>query len=300
MSKRESIARYALIIRKLRRSSASFQDIANYLSHESELQAYDFTVSKRTFQRDLNDIRQLYNIDIQYNHQNKEYYIEDDYNYIASERVLEAFDIFNALNLSERLSRHIHFENRKPLGTGYLQPLINAVADRKLVKFVYHKFDENNSVSSREVEPYALKEFRNRWYLIGMDKQDNSLKHFGLDRISELNILRKTYPEQDFDISNHFKHCFGITRPPDVDQPEDIILSFHPLEGYYIKSMPLHNSQQILLDNEEECRIGLRLFITQDFIMELRSFGPGVKVVSPESLARHIKKEAKKTMMKYW
>jgi predicted DNA-binding transcriptional regulator YafY len=300
MSKRESIARYALIIRKLRRSSASFKDIADYLDYESELQEFDFSVSKRTFQRDLNDIRHLYNIDIQYNHQQKEYYIADDYNYIASERVLEAFDIFNALNISERLSKYIHFENRKPLGTEHLQPLINAVADRKLVQFVYQKFDYSSSISTREVAPLALKEFRNRWYLIGKDNQDHKLKHFGLDRIAELHTLRQRFPEHDFNIHQHFDHCFGITRPPSSHEPEDVVLSFLPLEGNYIKSMPLHLSQQILIDNDEECRIGLRLFITQDFIMEIKSFGSGVTVISPESLSKHIKKEAKKTLVKYW
>jgi len=66
MSKRESIARYNLVIKKLRKHPASFAEISDYLSLESELQDYNFNVSKRTFQRDLEDIRSLYNIDIQF------------------------------------------------------------------------------------------------------------------------------------------------------------------------------------------------------------------------------------------
>jgi len=74
MSKRESIARHNLIIKKLRKHPASFADISDYLALESELQEYNFIVSKRTFQRDLEDIRSLYNIDIQYDFSRKVYF----------------------------------------------------------------------------------------------------------------------------------------------------------------------------------------------------------------------------------
>ena len=66
MSKRESIGRYNLIIRKLRKSPASLGEIMAFLELESEIQGYNYIVSRRTFIRDLEDIRSLYNIDIQY------------------------------------------------------------------------------------------------------------------------------------------------------------------------------------------------------------------------------------------
>ena len=78
MSKREAIERYNLIIKKLRRQPSSFSEISDYLAFESDLQGYDFNVSKRTFQRDLEDIRSIYNIDIQYDFSRKVYYIDFD------------------------------------------------------------------------------------------------------------------------------------------------------------------------------------------------------------------------------
>ena len=87
MSKRESIARYNLIIKKLRKSSSTFEEIDDYLARESELQSYNFNVSKRTFQRDLDDIRSLFKIDIQYNYTRKYYSIIFQYTRCsASER----------------------------------------------------------------------------------------------------------------------------------------------------------------------------------------------------------------------
>ncbi len=51
MSKRELITRYSLIIKKLRRNPATFNEISEYLLLESELQEYNFNVSKRTFKK---------------------------------------------------------------------------------------------------------------------------------------------------------------------------------------------------------------------------------------------------------
>jgi len=53
--------------------------------------------------------------------------------------------------------------------------------------------------------------------------------------------------------------------------------------------MPLHESQQILIDNEEELRIKLKVFITEDFLMEILSHGERVRVIEPKSLVEDIK-----------
>ena len=125
MSKRESIARYNLIIKKLRKQPSSFSEISDYLAFESDLQEYNFIVSKRTFQRDIEDIRSVYNIDIQYDFSRKVYYIDFDEQPEVNERILEAFDTFNALNITDRLSNYIHFEKRRPQGTQNYQIFLN-------------------------------------------------------------------------------------------------------------------------------------------------------------------------------
>ncbi|HCN83891.1 MAG TPA: WYL domain-containing protein, partial [Sphingobacteriaceae bacterium] len=77
MSKRESLSRYNLIINKLRKHPADFKSISDHLERESEIQEYNFKVSKRTFQRDLDDIRSLFHIDVQYDFSRKVYFIDD-------------------------------------------------------------------------------------------------------------------------------------------------------------------------------------------------------------------------------
>lgn len=288
MSKRESIARYNLIIKKLRKRPTTFAEIEEYLALESEIQAYNFNISKRTFQRDRDDIRSLYNIDILFDFSKKVYYIDFDEQPEANERILEAFDTFNALNLTDRLSKHIHFEKRKPQGTEHLYGILHAIKNQIQIKFVYQKYWEDE-LTERLVEPYALKEFKNRWYVLSKDLVDNKIKSFALDRLTDLGILNKKFNfPKDFDVNEHYRYCFGIISP-NGHQPEDVVLSFNAFQGKYIKSLPLHDSQRILIDNEDELRIQLKLFITHDFFMELLSFGENLKVLKPQSLIDDLK-----------
>ncbi len=298
MSKKEAIARYNLIIKKLRKHPASFAEIADYLALESELQEYNFNVSQRTFQRDISDISSIYHIDIQYNFSTKVYYIEYDDQPEISERIFEAFDTFNALNISDRLSDFIHFEKRRPQGTENLYGLMHAIKNKVQISFSYHKFWEEEA-SYRTVEPYALKEFNNRWYVLANDLKDKTVKSFALDRLSELEIAhRKFQLPNNFNVNEHFKYCFGIISPNE-QQPQEIILSFTHFQGKYIKTLPLHETQVVLKDNNDELLIKLTLFITHDFLMEILSFAENVKVIKPTDLIEQVKNSYSSALKQY-
>ena len=298
MSKRESIARYNLIIKKIRKAPATFQEISNYLKRESELQEYNFNMHIRTFQRDLIDIRSIYDIDIRCDRRTQKYYIDNDGNQVAMERILEAYDTFNALSLTDRLSNYIHFENRRSMGTENLYGLLHAMQNKVRIHFTYQKFWEDEA-KQRTVEPFALKEFRNRWYLVGNDTSKNCVRIFALDRLQNLEISKSKFTQTSpFDVNAYFQDSFGIISS-DGKKAEKVILSFTPDQGKYIKSLPLHHSQQVISDNQEEVLISLNLVITFDFIMELMSYGAEVKVIQPESLANEVKENFKRALQNY-
>jgi predicted DNA-binding transcriptional regulator YafY len=271
-----------LILKKLRKSPSTFKDISDYLALESELQSYNYNVAFRTFQRDIKDIESLYNIEIRYDFSKKTYQIEYEGEPEANERILEAFDTFNALNITDGLSKYIHFEQRRPQGTENLYGLLHAIKNCKKINFEYKKFWEERS-SKRNVEPLALKEFKSRWYLIANDLKDNRIKTFGLDRLTDLNITNQPFNYPNFNIKEYFKYCFGIIRGVE-GEPQQIILSYEPIQGKYIKSFPLHESQQIIIDNDDELRIKLYVYITHDLNMELLSYGNSLTVLEPKIL----------------
>ena len=165
---------------------------------------------------------------------------------------------------------------------------MHAIKNQLRINFTYHKYwDEDITV--RLVEPYVLKEFKNRWYVLAKDLGDNKVKSFALDRITEMDITKvKFTAAKDYDVDEHYKYSFGIMSPNE-DKPQEIILSFDPIQGKYAKSLPWHQSQEILIDNENELRIRLTLFITHDFFMELLSHGDTVRFIRPKNLIEDLK-----------
>ncbi len=301
MENKNYLHRLLFIVKKLRHSgSASFDEINNYIQREFEVRDGIKSISIRTFQRDIKDIFELFNIDIKCNSLNK-YYIAEDEHAGFNNRMLEAFDVFNLLNIGEQIYPYVLFENRCQLGTQHLFGILHAIKNGFVVRFSHKKYYESD-FTSREVEPYALKEFKGRWYLLAKDYKGNFLKTFGLDRISDLEITKKKFViPQNFYANQHFENCFGVIVPDDNDdfEPEKIILSFTPEQGKYVISYPLHESQKVIQENEKEIRISLLLYITYDLKMELLSFGEKLKVIQPQSLIDEFKQINKLAQNQY-
>lgn len=173
-----------------------------------------------------------------------------------------------------------------------------AIQNKKITKFEYFKFWDE-TVTKRSVHPLALKECQGRWYLLAIDTKDNHFKTFGLDRISELEILKTSFREKyNYNISEMFKNSFGIIN--DISSTvETVQLSFNSEQAQYIKSYPLHSSQIVKEENKKQVIFEITLAITHDFVMEILRFGNEVKVLQPLSLIKQIKIMHKKAFELY-
>jgi len=305
MSKRGYISRYLLILKKLKaKPYSTYEELHDYIDNQfGFLQMQDDTLnigfSKRTLQRDIRDIRNTFGIDIEYSTRSKGYFIsQNEMENMNFQRMIEAFDMFNSLNLAQDLTPFIHLEKRRPQGTDNLYGLLHAIKNKLQIKFSYQKFWEDE-ITERTAEPYALKEFKNRWYILAKDSKDGNIKSFALDRLTNLDITKRKFESpKTYNIEENYRYCFGIIRP-NHEEPQEIILSFDPFQGKYIKTLPLHNTQEVLVDTEDELQIKLKLCITLDLIMELLSFGNNMKVLSPKSLITEIKKTHERAFRQY-
>lgn len=282
MANRKQLTRLLAITEKLRNNKeASFEEISDYLKRKSEITGDDLNITLRTFQRDIKDIFSIFDVEIKCNSYHK-YYIQYDGANEMQPRMFEAFDILNALKITNDLSLYIHPEKHGG-GTENIYGFIHAIKKRLVINITHKKFWDAEP-NKRLVDPLGLKEFRGRWYLIAKDKNSKTIKTFGLDRIYDVELTKEkfTLPE-DFNVKTFFKSCFGIVMPEN-QKPEKVVLSFTPLKGKYIKSLPLHESQKVLIDNEKECRIQLFIYITHDFVRELLSHSDELKIISPKSL----------------
>jgi predicted DNA-binding transcriptional regulator YafY len=294
MSKRGFISRYLLLIKKLKvKPYSSFEELEQYIIDQHDflqLQDDDLIIgfSKRTLQRDLKEIRNLFGVDIEYSKSMKGYFIsQDDAENMNFQRMLESYEMISALQKAKKINQYIQFEKNSLQGVEHLKEIINAIKNTNNLQFTYSKYWENEA-SYRTAEPYLLKEFKSRWYVLCLDKKDLKIKTFALDRMSNVANTKTLFSlPTNFNFEEYFTNSFGIFCPDDVEV-ETVELQFTTIQGRYVKSLPLHKSQTIIADNDNHLIIQLNMFVTHDFIMELLSFGNDVKVNKPESLKNEL------------
>lgn len=288
MSKQEYIARYLLIINYLKRGKASWKDILNHLETQSEIADYNYVISQRTFQRDISEIRTIWNCDIQNNKSTGYYFIADDEEHNnENTHLLDSFNLFNALSLTNNYSNYIQFESRVPKGTEHLHGLLHAIKNKLVIEIEYHKFYEE-SPEKVIVNPFLIKQFKGRWYLLCLKTEINKIRTYALDRILGLDIKKKKFTvSKELDLVNYFKNCFGIITPNNT-KPERVVFSFNNEQANYIKNYPLHLSQRIIKEANDKTTFEISVYVTYDLIMELLSYGEEIQIVSPKGLIKEI------------
>lgn len=270
---------------KSKPKGANFKEILKHLEelYHKESFATNLASSQRTFNRDLPLLLEM-GIDIKFKRSTMTYQIINDDFSESSQTIFDNILLLNAYKQTENNSEVMIFEKRKSRGLENLNGLLHAIQNRKTISLSYTKHWEGLK-TKRILEPYALKEFKNRWYLLAneVDGKDLFIKTFGLDRISDVEVNSKTFKKQEVDIDKLFVNSFGIIST--LDQiPEKIILSFDYEQGKFIKTLPIHHSQKVLIDNDSEYRIELTLVPTYDFYQELLTHTGRMKIISPENV----------------
>ncbi|WP_312207354.1 helix-turn-helix transcriptional regulator [Epilithonimonas hominis] len=264
---------------------ANFKDILKHLEelHHKESFSGDLASSQKTFKRDIELLLEM-GIEIKFKRSTMTYQIVNEEFSVSSQTIFDNILLLNAYKQTENNSGIMIFEKRKSRGLENLNGLLHAIQNRKTISLSYTKHWEGLK-TKRILEPYALKEFKNRWYLLAneMDEKDFFIKTFGLDRISDLEISTKPFSKQQVDVNQMFVNSFGIISTLG-QEPEKIILSFDYEQGKFVKSLPIHHSQKVLIDNNSEYRIELTLAPTYDFYQELLTHTGRMKIISPENV----------------
>lgn len=291
------LIRYILIIRKLsgKRKYVPADELISYLNLQMELRGYEVGLSIRTLQRDINDIADMFDVEIK-NYRGYGYYIAEriEETDIRYQELLMNFDLLTSMNQSTQSVGFILPEHHRPKGSDNIPVLISAIKEHRFVEFDYILVRKGDKLISKSVKPHFLKESLGLWYLLALDEHD-TLKAYGIDRMQNIVVDDKTFKrDKTINPDDLFKHSYGIWDDPSMPV-EEIELSYSPLDGKFIKTTPLHSSQRILVDNDTEFRISLQLRITNDFVMALLSRSSSLTVIKPLSLRariREIYKEA--------
>lgn len=276
----------------------SWEEISRKLEDFYRMKDRVQPITRRTFQRDLQEIRELHSVDIQYNKRLRRYLIDEKESEPINMELLASFDLINAFHLPKSLMEFVSFDERKARGTEYLFGLVYAIQNGFLVKISFQAFTETEP-SDHWLEPLVLKEFKNRWYLIGK-YENGQIQRFAFDRILEVEIskVKKKGKGSEFDIREYYDGVFGISN--ELDQPvEEVELIIGKLKAQYIKSMPFHSSQVVVSEGEEGVRVQLQVKINYDFVSEILSHGDEIIVIRPAKLKDAVLERAKNIVRGY-
>ncbi len=200
--------------------------------------------------------------------------------------MLDSFAVGNIIGENLSLKGRILIDEI-PSGRDHLTTILEALKGNRIVNITYHPFNREHSYSF-PIEPYCVKLFENRWYVLGRNNRDE-IRIYGLDRLEEVELTDTTFKlPKDFDAAEFFATKFGIVIGYDV-KPERIIIRAKKEHKHYLKTLPLHHSQRLIKDNSVSAYFELFLSPTYDFVMKLLQAGAMIQVVSPGSLRKTIK-----------
>ena len=166
--------------------------------------------------------------------------------------------------------------------------LLDAMRENRVVSITYCRFNKSES-HKFAIEPYCVKLFEDRWYVLARNVQYDDLRIYGLDRIEDLEMTDDTFKlPKDFSASDYFSNYYGIVTDKSM-KPQRIVIRAYGSHIPYIKSLPLHHSQKLLEDNGEYADFEFFLTPTYDFVMRLLHVGAMIEVISPASLRKTMK-----------
>lgn len=190
------------------------------------------------------------------------------------------------------IGEHISLKDRIlvdeiPSGRDHLTTILEAMKENRVVNVTYRPFNQEYGYTF-PIEPYCVKLFENRWYVLGLNNR-KEIKIYGLDRLDCVELSGETFKmPKDFSVSEFFSVYYGVVIGSG-EKPQKIVVRAHKDHKYYLKSLPLHHSQRLIEEHETYADFGLYLSPTYDFVMKLLQVGSMVEVISPDSLRKTMK-----------
>ena len=211
--------------------------------------------------------------------------------------------LFNTLTVGNLMMDSLDLKDRIlfeaiPVGEEYLPVIIKSIKTNTRLKMTYQSYwrDEANTF---EVEPFCIKAFKQRWYLVCHNPYYNKIMIYALDRVHNLEATSNSFPfPKDFNGEKYFEDCFGIIADLRCNV-ETVKIKVSAGEANYLRSLTLHQSQEEIERTNEYSIFTVRLRPTYDFRQELLSMGSDIEVLEPRWFREEMADIAKNMWNKY-
>lgn len=284
--------RYVWLIDVINRHGhIAFKDIS-YLWSRSPLNTVgENYLPERTFHNHREAILDTFGIEIKCD-RSLGYYIANSDDLEADgirQWLMESLSMNNLLNETKDMRDRILFE-KIPSSHKWLPVIVNAMRDGKVIEMTYQSFWKDEPCTYK-ANPYCLKLFKQRWYMLAKSEGKDSPRIYALDE-RMLNVVQTDLDYKlpaKFNAEEFFAEYFGIFVGTDWESQTVKIRVAKDQEKYF-DTLPLHDSQKKLEEESDESYSIYRYHLvpTFDFKQELLGRGPAVEVLEPKDFREEI------------
>jgi len=181
-------------------------------------------------------------------------------------------------------------------GSRHLPGLMHAIMKEQAIRLYYHPFYEDKPYFA-DVHPYLLKEYRYRWYLIGLNDFKDQVRTYALDRIRDIRETDLPYRPRQFTARDYFRNALGVISP--AGPPPLLKVAVQKTQAQYMITQPWHETQNIEQEDEEEVIFSFRIHPTYEFRYLLMGSGKDLRVLEPGWLRDELMSELEETLNNY-
>jgi len=265
-------------------------------------QAWGIEVARRSIQRHLFELKYKFYVKINKQEGKRGGYeidIDDTTNFKKIYYTLKMLD--KASHFREMLEnsgdslQYISIDGAQYSGYQHIEDIIKAINKKRVLKLLHKKF--GGKETERKVGPYFLKEYRNRWYLVGKDYTSNEIRSFGLDRVDKIKISDEKFNNSNvWNIKKQFNNHIGIVS---TSPPEKVVLKFESNQIGYFRTYPWHHSADIKQNEKGEWIVKMFVSINYELEQLILMNHAFVQVIKPKHLADNIIEMHKAALDKY-
>ncbi len=255
----------------------------------------------RTFQNMKTGIEEMFGIYIECG-ANYEYYIKEDYSVSGVRKwMLDAIYLNNIIGDSCDLKDKVIFEE-VPSSRENLEIILHALRDKLVIEMDYQgiRMTEPKRIN---VEPWCLKLFKQRWYMIGWSLYNKKpgIRTYMLERASKVTVTRQKIMNmpKDFNGQDFLRSYYGVHKAYGDPQKEIIEIKVKSRQRPFLRRLPLHESQEEIETTADYSVFRYNLIWNFDFWQELLSWGSQVEVLKPDNLREEMKQELEMCLNNY-
>ena len=289
---------YIWLVNTLARGPISRKEIDIKWAHSSVNDYKQDYLPESNFHRWKSTIELLFDIKIKCNSNNEYYIAEMDESIDADlhHRLISIMGVNSLLKDSKKLRDRILFEH-VPSGEKFLAPIIEALRDHYSIQITHQGFGKPRPYTF-VVEPYCVKMFKQRWYMLARSPLKDEFRVYGLDRILAVEPTDQRYDIPDSCVAEkYFKHAYGVTVLN--GEPEHIIISISEDQANYLRTLPLHPSQKEIEPINGYPAFSFYVYPSEEFQRELYAYGSYVEVHEPQWLRDEFAEDAQKVNEMY-